>query len=457
MLSRRSLRVCRGSALLARSKSVLVLGDEEVQNHPTLRLAEDLDYSSRSVLYDHLMGMGRVRNRQATMLPKWALEGYREVVSLRSSGQLKRCLKKPIFANASHEELKRYREREIGWAPLEKGRNRVVSPSKLLLYGPEESVAYTKKYMPGRYAHIKRCLAEVRRLRPTWAPERMLDFGCGPGTALLAATETWGSSADADTDDGGGYKGTSTGGQRTPAPGALRGESFPIKKYVGIDMSRSMLDAAKTMVSTLSVAGLPLLDCTFWEDTASVAKRADRQGERYDLVVASYTLSELGSDQLRQRANRLLFELLSDDGVLLLVEDGSPKGSFMVRSARKQLLDFAPGTATVVAPCTHDGACPLGRGFWCSFAQLTPEGSTTSDKFSYVAISKRSSRGSHPNGIGTDQADESLLQTLMETRGRCVQLSPFQVYRTTSNHNPNPKPLSLNTAGWLMSMSLPQP
>jgi hypothetical protein len=63
--------------------------------------------------------------------------------------------------------------------------------------------------------------------------------------------------------------------------------------------------------------------------------------------------------------------------VLLLLEPGTPSGSAHIQRARSQLLDAAwqqqqqqqPGIH-VVAPCPHDGACPLaGRASWCHFVQ----------------------------------------------------------------------------------------
>ena len=84
-------------------------------------------------------------------------------------------------------------------------------------------------------------------------------------------------------------------------------------------------------------------------------------------------------------------------GVLVLVEPGTPAGSAHIQRARTQLLEAAaleqqaavgrgaatdPGSAGssgsssssirahVVAPCPHDGACPMeGRPSWCHFVQ----------------------------------------------------------------------------------------
>lgn len=77
-------------------------------------------------------------------------------------------------------------------------------------------------------------------------------------------------------------------------------------------------------------------------------------------------------------------------GVLVLVEPGTPAGSAHIQRARTQLLELAAreaheqrqlqpqagdgavdaAGAHVVAPCPHDGPCPLERrASWCHFVQ----------------------------------------------------------------------------------------
>jgi ribosomal protein RSM22 (predicted rRNA methylase) len=172
-----------------------------------------------------------------------------------------------------------------------------------------------------------------------------------------------------------------------------------------------MLEAAQIMMEGTKV------EAVFWDKTADVVQRARDRGERYDLAIASYTLSELTHDNSRRAAVQVLYELLDEGGVLVLIEQGNPVGSHIVRSARKFILDNFndraselrsikpvkrfPGTklttspkkdesvdpvvelllpaprdrtyrelrAAVIAPCSHDDKCPLARGVFCSFSQ----------------------------------------------------------------------------------------
>jgi hypothetical protein len=47
---------------------------------------------------------------------------------------------------------------------------------------------------------------------------------------------------------------------------------------------------------------------------------------------------------------------------------------------------------SVVAPCTHDGTCPLRPGSWCSFPQRAQSSmirKNNEEKFSYVVLQKK--------------------------------------------------------------------
>ena len=156
---------------------------------------------------------------------------------------------------------------------------------------------------------------ELKRISgDTFVPERILDFGCGPGTAGLAASAVW------------------------PAqPGGNSNDSAErrIRKYTGVDMSRSMLDAALIMTKGR------IADAAFLSKISEVTKLAtegsasvDAQAGngRYDLAVLSYTLSEMTSDPARRAAVQVLFELLDVNGYLVIIEPGNPYGSHTVRT-----------------------------------------------------------------------------------------------------------------------------
>ena len=82
---------------------------------------------------------------------------------------------------------------------------------------------------------------------------------------------------------------------------------------------------------------------------------------------------------------------------LVLIEPGTPLGFSAIKTARTQLIKEG---GFLVAPCTHENACPLTEGDWCHFsarlerlpfhrkikdAQLGYE----DEKYSYLIVSKK--------------------------------------------------------------------
>ncbi len=53
--------------------------------------------------------------------------------------------------------------------------------------------AYLATRMPATFAAVRAALAMVEDAAPDFQPETLIDLGCGPGTALWAAADTWGS------------------------------------------------------------------------------------------------------------------------------------------------------------------------------------------------------------------------------------------------------------------------
>lgn len=394
--------------------------EEDGEPSPTLRLGR------------HILKLGKVHYRHEEALSPAFKEKKQIICDYRTVPQIRRCLK-DWMVKSDRDNQFLYRKRNVGWSldiprknnkgqrsdakgGKDKSKNkdmfrdddlgadeavdaeeeaeaRTIEEKKPIDYGPEDTVAYAHYSMPSKYGILKRIMREISTLLPNYKPTRVVDFGCGPGTAAASImdTESW--------NDNGSFK-----------------------KYVGIDISRSMIDAAKIVVKDSGV------DAIFWDKTSEVVQRAHVQKDRYDMAVASFALSELTNDKNKIAAVQLMYEMLDDGGVLVIVEAGSPRGSHIVRSARQLILDsFNPSSgnnplktsgtgdgnvvvrpvldpppgikshedvgAFVVAPCTHDKKCPLGDGVWCSFSQKVFSGmirKAHEEKFSYVVIQKRS-------------------------------------------------------------------
>ena len=94
-----------------------------------------------------------------------------------------------------------------------------------------------------------------------------------------------------------------------------------------------------------------------------------------------------------------LWHKVAENGFLVFVEQGTPKGFRMIHDLRKFLI--SRGNSDFVAPCPHMFQCPLANGEnWCNFGQgynIFPKGivgklshqrSNGIEKFSYLIARK---------------------------------------------------------------------
>lgn len=116
----------------------------------------------------------------------------------------------------------------------------------------------------------------------------------------------------------------------------------------------------------------------------ALSRRLRGEKRHFDVVVAAYAVAELESPEAQAAAVRRLWSHARD--LLILVEAGTPRGWAAVQAARMQVIRqeqrrlrkgvqaqsstaLAPGAHTV-APCPHDGQCPMaGTAMWCHFGQ----------------------------------------------------------------------------------------
>jgi ribosomal protein RSM22 (predicted rRNA methylase) len=244
-----------------------------------------------------------------------------------------------------------------------------------------DALAYALARMPATYAAVVACLNALREIRPEFAPKKLLDVGAGPGTATWAAAQAFDC----------------------------------LNEFTAIDANPTLrtlaLDLATDQARLRSLHYSPAEASTGLRDAAASA----------DLVLASYVIGEMNAD--RQAALADLMWAATRD-TLLIVEPGTPAGYRRILDLRRRLV--AQG-AHVVAPCPHDGECPLmafsakhvlgrdpGLGTasreenaskekavpdWCHFVQRLPRSRAhkhikgaelpfEDEKFSYVALAR---------------------------------------------------------------------
>jgi ribosomal protein RSM22 (predicted rRNA methylase) len=206
--------------------------------------------------------------------------------------------------------------------------------------------AYLAARLPATYAAVRAALDAVAERRPDFAPQSLLDFGAGPGTALWAARDCW---AGLDR--------------------ALLIETSIVIRAFGARFARE--------------SGVARID---WQPALEGAAA-------HDLVTMAYVLDELAPDRRAPLVERL-WSLTGD--MLLIVEPGTPAGWRRILEARTQLLNAG---AHLVAPCPHAAACPLVAPDWCHFSRRVARSRAhlqakeaevpwEDEKFIYLAVSR---------------------------------------------------------------------
>lgn len=214
------------------------------------------------------------------------------------------------------------------------------------------ALAYAYTRMPATFAAVSACLSALIAAAPDFRPQSLLDVGAGPGTASWCAATAFSSLQNFTLLD------SNPALHELAMALAQDAHRFPAFEYRLGNASHLLDDAAPA-----------------------------------DLVIASYVVNELGETQRRALIDAAWRKT---NGVLLIVEPGTPAGYARIIEARDALI--ADG-AHVVAPCPHDAVCPLTSPDWCHFAQRLPrlrdhrqikgvELPFEDEKFSYVALSR---------------------------------------------------------------------
>lgn len=180
-----------------------------------------------------------------------------------------------------------------------------------------DALAYALVRMPATYAACAAAFAHAAEALPEFAPQTALDIGAGPGTAGYAATARWTALASVDQ----------------------------------FEPHARMNDIARELAAADPHAHYRTCD----------ADKIDSISTTYDLVVASYVLTEQDD---RAAASLVDNALRLSSGVVVLVEPGTKRGYQRLMAARDRAL--AAG-ASIAAPCPSNGPCPLPADDWCHF------------------------------------------------------------------------------------------
>jgi ribosomal protein RSM22 (predicted rRNA methylase) len=324
--------------------------------------------------WKELLGIpGRASWRVSSDPPEPLLQAMHQVLQDgdRTPKQLQRAHRKVLAIHADLADL-RERERRLLVNGGTKGRSASNDDSLThkkrnpyaikeedasanpVYYGFDETLATLKHRLGPNFAIAKRVLAECQSLLgghklSTWRPCRIVDFGIGCGSASAAAVDLF---RDSET------------GQTS------------VEWIHGIEPSVPMRECARRLIEETerNIAGTRTAPrITFGNTLSPLASTPDDKMNdhgTFDLALLTYTATDLTDVTSCLSAAAMLFEKLRPNGVLVMIEPGTPDGFNSVRAVRNMLLDCCPprdpgfewdDRCHVLAPCTHNGSCPMER------------------------------------------------------------------------------------------------
>ncbi|MEU1629048.1 small ribosomal subunit Rsm22 family protein [Streptomyces sp. NPDC020096] len=228
-----------------------------------------------------------------------------------------------------------------------RGRTPTDSP---VLRDQSDVAAYAAYRMPATFEAVRAALGAFRARAGQWSPKTHVDIGGGTGAATWAVADAW-----------------PEGGHATTV----------------LDWAQPALDLGRTLAAE---APHPALRQAEWRRQPIGAALTLPDS---DLITISYVLGEL-TDADRES---VVAAAARGAQAVLVIEPGTPEGYRRILHARQQLIDAG---LSVVAPCPHDGNCPVQSPDWCHFAARVNRSSLhrqvkggslpyEDEKFSYVA------------------------------------------------------------------------
>jgi len=170
--------------------------------------------------------------------------------------------------------------------------------------------AYLATRLPATYAAVMAALDAIADRAPNFAPQSLLDFGAGPGTASWAAAQIWPSLRDITMLD------------RNPHLLAAARTLADTSPHAALSEAQLLSADITSLPSPLvgEGVGAPRSGAMPTEGGAGSARHGTTQGF-HDLILAGYTFAEL-STQTRDRVLATLWAACG--GMLVIVEPGTP-------------------------------------------------------------------------------------------------------------------------------------
>jgi ribosomal protein RSM22 (predicted rRNA methylase) len=225
--------------------------------------------------------------------------------------------------------------------------------AKSLMQTDAHRLAYIISRLPATYAAICKVFTAIKERAPELKIRSILDLGAGPGTAMWAAMECF---------------------------PELETVTLMEKDAALASLGKRLADSAEHPAH--QSASWNLIDL---ENAMDFPK--------HDLVIFSYSIGELAANKI---PNLINIGWQAAEQLFVIIEPGTPIGFENIRSIRNRLIELG---SHLIAPCPHQGHCPMSDGDWCHFAARVERSSIhrqlksgklgyEDEKFSYVAATK---------------------------------------------------------------------
>ena len=263
-------------------------------------------------------------------------------------------------------------------------------------------LALVAERLPAFYGSALRPLIELRKRVPDFVPRTVLLHGGGIGAAAFAVRHAWPDhrpqilavEPHAELSRIGqeltaGMIGLTWQARRTPAGGAAsRDQAKPARPRTSIALGELHLDAPSHSAPAAKSQDLGSWSAGPVEDAAASSGSADAgrdagdgsqapaavSTQGWDLVLCSFAFAEKETGDAAAVEKEVWRLWTECTGIMVVVEAGTPRGFQTVARIREQILAREMGDCKVLAPCPHDGQCPILTSSekatkWCHFSQ----------------------------------------------------------------------------------------
>ncbi|KAF7337621.1 3-methyl-2-oxobutanoate hydroxymethyltransferase [Mycena sanguinolenta] len=257
-------------------------------------------------------------------------------------------------------------------------------------HADRDGSAFASIALPAHFSAITAVLDHLkRRLEPEWRVERIIDWGAGTGSGLWSGAYAF---------------------QEPHAPEESKEvanlviSNTTVRHYLGIDKREGLVTVGKRLLRDIDAGSLRVS----WHKSFREDDAIPRSEGHYTVALSAFQLSSLANNNARKaQIKRNVVEWSSCLGIVI-IDHNTKEGFTAIAEARDYLLnvgrkEFKDPEADkwdirgshVVAPCPHDGDCPLyfpgDIKLICGFSQRL-------QRPSFVRLTKHSGEGHEDMG-----------------------------------------------------------